>query len=133
MTQPVQTAIYRLNAAYDPAWQFYSMPESIVGGGKTLDDARSEYRDALAFSLDSPALPEIREYIEGEIGSLGIWLRLPIDHPNVDGVFEQVGRQIAAYPEDRDWFLASTTAGGDPVVVTAPADAPLSSILDQMT
>jgi hypothetical protein len=133
MTQPTQSVIYRLDRAHDPAWQFYSMPESIVGGGKALDDVRAEYRDALAFSLDSPALPEIREYIEGEIGSLGIWLRLPIDHPNVDGVFEQVGRQIAAYPEDRDWFFANTTAGGDPVIVTAPADAPLSSILDQMT
>ncbi|MCA2359575.1 hypothetical protein [Mycobacterium intracellulare] len=133
MTQPVQTVIYRLNAAYDPAWQFYSMPESIVGGAKTLDEARSEYRDALAFSLDHDALPAIHEYIEGEIGDLGIWLRLPIDHPNVDGIFEQVGRQITAYPEDRDWFFANTTAGGDPVIVTASADAPLSSILDQMT
>lgn len=133
MTQPVQTVIYRLNAAYDPAWQFYSMPESIVGGGKTLDDARTEYRAALAFSLDSDALPPVHEYIEGEIGSLGIWLRLPIDHPNVDGVFEQVGRQITAHPEDLEWFFANTTAGGDPVIVTAPADAPLSSILDQMT
>ncbi len=133
MTQPVQTVIYRLNAAYDPAWQFYSMPESVVGGGKTLDDARSEYRDALAFSLDQDALPAVHEYIEGEIGDLGIWLRLPIDHPKVDGVFEQVGRQITAYPEDRDWFFANTTAGGDPVIVTASADAPLSSILDQMT
>lgn len=133
MTQPVQTVIYRLNRAYDPAWQFYSMPESVVGGGKTLDDARSEYRDALAFSLDTDALPEVREYIEGEIGDLGIWLRLPIDHPNVDGVFEQVGRQIVAYPEDRGFFFANPTAGGDPVVVTTSADAPLSSILDQMS
>lgn len=133
MTRPAQTVIYRLDSAHDPAWQFYSMPESIVGGGKTLDDVRAEYRDALAFSLGSPALPEIREYIEGEIGSLGIWLRLPIEHPNVNGVFEQVGRQITAYPEDRDWFFANTTAGGDPVIVTPSADAPLSSILDQMT
>jgi hypothetical protein len=133
MTQPVQTVIYRLNRAYDPAWQFYSMPESVVGGGKTLDEARSEYRDAIAFSLGTEARPEVNEYIEGEIGDLGIWLRLPIDQPNVDGVFEQVGRQIAAYPEDRGWFFANPTAGGDPVVVTAPIDAPLSSILDQMS
>lgn len=102
MSQPVQTVIYRLNRAYDPAWQFHSMPESIVGGGKTLEDARSEYRQALAFSLDSPNQPELREYIEGEIGSLGIWLRLQIDHLNVNAVFEDLGRQISAYPEDRD-------------------------------
>ena len=85
MTQPVQTVIYRLNPAHDPAWQFYSMPESIVGGGKTLDEARAEYRDALAFSLDTDALPEVREYVEREIGNLGIWMRVPIDHPNFDG------------------------------------------------
>ena len=86
MAQPVQTVIYRLNPAHNPAWQFYSLPESVVGGGKTLDEARAEYRDALRFSLDTDALPEIREHIEREIGNLGIWMRLRIDHPNFDGV-----------------------------------------------
>lgn len=133
MTQPVQTVIYRFGPAHDPAWQFYSMPESTVGGAKTLDEARAEYRDALAFSLDTDTLPEVREYIEGEIGDLGIWLRLPIDHPNVDGAFEEVGGQIVAYPEDREYFLANPTAGGDPVIVTPSLDAPLGSILDQMS
>lgn len=133
MTQPVQTVIYRFVPAHDPAWQFYSMPESTVGGARTLDEARAEYRDALAFSLGTDSLPEVHEYIEGEVGDLGIWLRLPIDHPNVDGVFEQVGRQIVAYPEDRDFFFANPTAGGDPVIVTATPDAPLSSILEQMS
>ncbi|MGV0606297.1 hypothetical protein [Mycolicibacterium sp. XJ1904] len=133
MTHPVQIVIYRLDPAHDPAWQFYSMPESIVGGGNTLDDVRAEYRDALAFSLDSDALPEIREYIEREIGNLGVWMRLPIDHPNFEGVLSQAERQITGHPDDRDWFFANTTAGGDPVIVTASADAPLSSILDQMT
>jgi hypothetical protein len=131
MAQAAQVVIYRLNPVYDPAWQFYSMPESIIGGGKTLDEARSEYRDALTFSLDTDALPEIHEYVEREIAGLGIWLRLPVDHPNFDGVLSQVGRQI--YPEDHDFFFANPTAGGDPVVVTAPADAPLRSILEQMS
>ena len=133
MAQPRQTVIYRFNAAYDPAWQFHSMPESIVGGGATLDDARSEYSAALAFSLATDAVPAIREYVETEIGGLGIWLRLPADHPDAEGVREQVSRHLAAHPEDRDWFLANTTAGGDPVIVTATADAPLGSILEQMT
>jgi len=133
MTQPVQTVIYRLDAKHDPAWQFYSMPESIVGGGKTLDKARAEYRDALKFSLDTEVLPQVREYIEREIGNLGIWLRLPIDHPNFDGVLSEAERQIASYPEDREWFFAHGTAGGDPVVVTTSSEAPLSSILDQMS
>ncbi|BBX74220.1 hypothetical protein H7H78_01980 [Mycobacterium shinjukuense] len=133
MTLPAQTVIYRLDPAHDPEWQFYSMPESIIGGGKCLDEARAEYRDALAFSLDTDVLPEVREYVEREIGNLGIWMRLPIDHPNFNGVLSDVRRQITSYPEDRDWFFANTTAGGDPVIVTASPDAPLSSILDQMT
>lgn len=65
MTDSAQTVVYRLDRAHDPAWQFYSMPESIVGGGKSLDEARAEYLDALAFSLDTDALPVVREYIEG--------------------------------------------------------------------
>ena len=40
-------------------------------------------------------------------------------------------RQIE--PDDREWFLAHPTAGGDPVIVIAMPDAPLRSILDQMT
>ncbi|MDM2078754.1 Uncharacterised protein [Mycobacteroides abscessus subsp. abscessus] len=133
MTQPVQTVVYRFDPAHDPAWQFYSMPESIVGGGTTLDEAQHEYRDALQFSLDTDTLPEVREYIEREIGKLGIWMRLPIDHPNFDEVATQVGRQIEAHPDDRHWFLSNTTAGGSPVIVTAPVTEPLSSILNQMT
>ncbi len=131
--QPVQTVIYRLNVAHDPAWQFHSMPESIVGGGKTLDEARSEYREALKFSLGAEVLPKVHEYVEKEIGNLGVWLRLPLDHPNFDGMLSQVGRQIAAYPDDHGWFFANRTAGGDPVVVTASPDAPLRSVLDQMS
>lgn len=131
MTQPVQTVVYRLDPAHEPNWQFHSMPESIVGGAKTLDEARSEYRDALKFSLDTDALPAINEYVERQIGDLGIWLRLPIDHPNFDGVLSEAKRQIDA--DDRDWFFANPTAGGDPVIVTTPPDAPLSSILDQMS
>jgi hypothetical protein len=49
MTQPVQTVIYRLDLTHDPAWQFHSMPESIVGGAETLDEAGLEYQEALKF------------------------------------------------------------------------------------
>jgi hypothetical protein len=133
MIESRQTVIYRLNMAHDPAWQFHSMPESIVGGGNTLDTARSEYREALKFSVETEVLPTVHEYVEREIGNLGIWLRLPIDHPDFDGVLGQVGRQIAGYPDDHGWFFANRTAGGDPVIVTAPSDAPLRSILVQMS
>ncbi len=84
MAPPVQTVVYRLNPAYDPAWQFYSMPESIVGAVKRWAK-RAEYRDALAFSLAAATLLEVREHIERE------------------------------------------------VIVAAPVDLPLSSILGQMT
>lgn len=133
MTHPTQTVIYRLNTAHDPAWQFYSMPESIVGGGDTLEAARTEFREALQFSLDAAALPKIREYIEKEVGNLGIWLRLPAAQPDFDDVLDAVGQQIAGYPEDHGWFFDNRTAGGDPVIVTAAPDAPLRSILDQMS
>ena len=47
----------------EPVWRFHSMPESAVGGGNTLDEAREQYRDALHDLLDTDQLPEIREYI----------------------------------------------------------------------
>lgn len=133
MEQDAQTVVYRLDAAHRPAWQFYSMPESIVGGGKTFEAARSEYLAALRFTLDTTDLPPVREYIEREIGSTGIWLRLPFDHPNFDGVLSEVERQIMGHPDDLPWFFANATAGGDPVVVTTAVDSPLVSLLDQMT
>lgn len=131
MTQPIQTVIYRFDPAHDPAWQFYSMPESIVGGGKTLTEARTEYRDALRFALDTDDLPPVQQYIEREIGNLGIWLRMPVGHGDYDVILREAERQIE--PDDRDWFLSYPTAGGDPVIVNAQPEAPLSSILAQMT
>lgn len=131
---PPQTVIYRLNDAEDPAWQFYSMPESIVGGGKTLSKARAEYRAALKFSLDSVLLPGFTEYVERQVGNSGIWLRLPIDYSDFDGVIDRVRAELAAYPEDREFFFANRTAGGDPVVVAAASpDDSLRTLLDQMT
>jgi hypothetical protein len=135
MTQQVQTVIYRPDAALQPVWQFYSMPESIVGGGSTLEDARKQYFDALKFSLDDPDQPpEVREYVEREIEPLGIWIRTPLDSPNADRSWSQVASQIVQYPpEDRAWFYHHLTAGGDPVIVPATADVRLSSIFEQMT
>jgi hypothetical protein len=133
MTQPAQTVIYRLDEGVDPAWQFYSTPESIVGGGNTLDEARIEFRESLKFSLDTNTVPEVREYVEKEVGQTGIWLRLPVSQPGFDGILDAVRDQIAAYPEDHAWFFDNPTAGGDPVIVTASPDAPLRSILTQMS
>lgn len=129
MGQPAQNVVYRLDEAHDPAWQFHSMPESI-GGGQTLDDALSTWMPC-AFSLETDDLPIICEYVEREIGNLGIWLRIPVGQGDYDELLRDAGRQID--PVDRDWFLEYPTAGGDPVIVNTLPDSPLSSLLEQMS
>ncbi|MDZ4268200.1 MAG: hypothetical protein U1D00_21325 [Mycobacterium sp.] len=131
MGQQAQTVVYRLDGAHDPAWQFYSMPESIVGGGQTLDDARTQYLGALRFTLETDDSPVVYEYIEQEIGDLGIWLRMPVGQGDYDSIVRSAKDQIEL--DDREWFMAHPTAGGYPVIVNAVPDAPLSSILEQMT
>ncbi|MGO9353282.1 MAG: hypothetical protein ACLP3C_21505 [Mycobacterium sp.] len=134
MAAPPQTVIYRLDEAYKPEWQFHSMPESAVGGGNTLDEAREEYRDALRFLLDTDQLPEIREYIERE-AHVGIWVRTLLGDPHGDAQVQEIGHQIASYPpEDLDgFFYRNPTAGGDPVVFHGGPNDPLVSIFRQMT
>jgi hypothetical protein len=133
MAAPAQTVIYRLDDAHRPVWQYHSMPESAVGGGNSLDEAREQFRDALRFLLDTDELPEIREYIERE-AHLGIWVRTLIDDPNADAVLQMVATQVSRYlPEDLDWFYRSPTAGGDPVVFHGDPNDPLASIFQQMT
>ncbi len=130
---PAQTVIYRLDEAHKPIWQFHSMPESTVGGGNTLDEAREQYREALSFMLDSDRLPEIREYVEKE-AHLGIWVRTRISDPQADAILREIAGQISQYPpEDLDWFYQNPTAGGDPVIFHGRPDDPLYSIFDQMT
>jgi len=133
MAAPVQTVIYRLDEAHKPVWQFHSMPESAVGGGDTLDEAREQYRDALEFLLDTDQLPEIREYVERE-AHLGIWVRTLMADERGEALVQEIGRQVSFYPkQDLDWFHNNPTAGGDPVVFHGGRDDPLSSIFEQMT
>ncbi|QZA19505.1 hypothetical protein K3U93_10525 [Mycobacterium malmoense] len=130
---PAQTAIYRFDEAHEPRWQFHSMPESIVGGGKTLDEAREQYRDALRFSLGTDRLPKIREYVEEE-AHLGIWVRTPMTAPGREHAFEEIARQISFYPrEDLEWFYSNPSAGGDAVVIPGAPDDSLDTIFNQMT
>lgn len=139
MDQPTQTVIYRLDKRHKPIWQFHSMPESIVGGGRSLEHARTQYRDALSFSLDDERpLPEIREFIER--GNKGgdqrrrIWVRTALDSPVGDNAYKNIARQISIYPdEDLEWLSRYPSAGGDPVVVSCGPNDTLGSIFDQMT
>lgn len=134
MTADAQTVIYRLDATHKPKWQFHSMPESAVGGGDSLDEAREQYRDALRFLLDTDELPEIKEYVEKE-AHLGVWVRTWLGDPNGDALVREIGRQISSYPpEDLDgFFYRNPSAGGDPVVFHGGPSDPLSSIFQQMT
>lgn len=62
----IQTVEFRYDISCNPAWQYHSEPESIVGGGATLDEARESYREALKFSLGY--VPPIREFaVIGEL------------------------------------------------------------------
>lgn len=139
MAQPAQTVIYRLDKNHQPIWQFHSMPESIVGGGRSLANAQKQYREALAFTLDDGGpLPEVQEFIEREAkgGTQGqrIWVRTALDSPVADNAYRNIAKQIAIYPdEDLAWLSCYPSAGGDPVVVSCGPTDLLGSIFDQMT
>lgn len=135
-TRQRQIVVYRPSQAQDPTWQFYSMPESIVGGGATIDEARERYRDALMFSLElkQEELPPVTEFLEREVQSSGIWVRTPLHSHLSDRSFRQVASQIAGYGEEElEWFFQHSTAGGDPVVIPGSYENRLSSIFAQMT
>lgn len=131
MGQATQNVVYRLDAAHDPAWQFYSMPESIVGGGQTLDAARSQYQAALRFSLETDVLPAVNEFIEREMGNTGIWLRMPVGQGDYDALLENGEARLE--PGDYEWLRSHPTAGGDPVIVNAMPHWPVRRILEQMS
>lgn len=131
MAKPTQSVIYRRYHDIEPSWQYHSMPESIVGGASTFEDARADYRDALRFALDSDRLPRISEFVEHEVPDFGVWVRLPREQLRRRAVITQVVAQLR--PEDRDWFAAHPTAGGDPVILPGDPDQTLGSVLDQMT
>ncbi|SPM30520.1 hypothetical protein [Mycobacterium terramassiliense] len=133
MSHPIQTVIYHHDAAHTPAWQFFSLPDSIVGGGNTLDSARAKYRGALKFSRGVGGLPDINEYVETEADNLDIWVRTPLSDTEREAATTDATRQLETHPEDRAWFDEHLTAGGYPVVVPGVLDDPISSIFNQMT
>ncbi len=133
MSHPIQTVIYHHDKAHTPAWQFFSMPDSIVGGGNTLKSARAKYLDALKFSRDVSGLPDVNEYVETEADNLDIWVRTGLTNTEQEAATTDATRQLEAHPEDRAWFDEHLTAGGYPVVVPSVLDDPISSIFDQMT
>jgi hypothetical protein len=110
MSHPVQTVIYRHDTEHPRAWQFFSMPDSIVGGSNTLESARAQYREALKFSLDVTELPKINEYVETEADGLDIWVRTALTNPQRETLTIDATRQLKAHPEDRGWFNEQLTA-----------------------
>lgn len=131
MDKRAQSVVYRHYKDLEPPWQYHSMPESVVGGASTLESARSDYRDALRFSLETETLPKISEYVEYHVPGFGVWVRLPRQQTARHDVIAQVVAQLR--PEDRDWFAAHPTAGGDPVILPGDPDQTIAYVLDQIT
>lgn len=134
LAAPAQTVIYRHDTTHDPEWHYYSASRDIVGGGKTLDEAREHYRVALRFSLHTDRLPKIREHIERQAGSQRIWVRTSMASRRNVRAYKEITRQISTYSdEDRDSFFGSAAAGGDPVVLPGALNDKLDTVLGQMT
>ncbi|GAA1482579.1 hypothetical protein GCM10009624_30190 [Gordonia sinesedis] len=137
MTSDSQVVVYRSCMSGGPEWQFYSMPESIVGGAHDLEDARQQYRDALAFSLDveTSDLPVLRELVEYEADKgTGLWIRGGLDSPTFDGAVDVLTNYVASQTaEDVRWFFAQPAASGDAIIVPVEPTDTLGSVTSQMT
>ncbi|MDL9948027.1 hypothetical protein QSJ19_21070 [Gordonia sp. ABSL11-1] len=137
MTSNTQVVVYRSCMSGGPQWQFYSMPESIVGGADDLDDARQQYRDALAFSLDVPTnqLPEIRELVEYEADKgTGIWIRGELDSATLEGAVRVLTTYVSSQSADQvQWFFEQPAASGDAIIVPVEPIDTLGSVTSQMT
>lgn len=133
-----QVVILRFCKGMRPAWQFYSMPESVVGGGDKIEEARARYREALAFALgldDPDELPPIKEYLERETSSgSGVWIRIDGRSTNGKDVFRAIARNFESMPEShREWIRESRAASGDTVVIPVQPQDSLRVVLEQIT
>src|SRR4051812_8651609 len=109
MTSRPQVVVLRFCKGLRPAWQFYSMPESVVGGGDKIEEARMRYREGLAFALeldDPNELPPIKEYVERETSpGSGVWIRIDDSSRNGKEVFRAIARNFEGMPEGhRKWI-----------------------------
>lgn len=132
-----ENVIYSYDPAYQPEYQFFSMPSACIGGASTLDEARNAYLSDVAALLMTPCskLPRPVEHLE--VATSGVWLRDTLDStwPR-----SQTRRQVEAalLLDDRDGIVpfglrTTHSAGGMPIIViTDPRDS-VASILNQMT
>ena len=137
MTPRPQVVVLRFCKGIRPAWQFYSMPESIVGGGARIEEARVRYREGLAFSLgvDQSDLPPIKEYVERETSpGSAVWIRIDDSSRNAKEVFRGIARNFEAMPEGhREWIKDTRAASGDTVVIPVQPRDSLRTVLEQIT
>lgn len=137
MANTTQAVIFRSLRGETPEWQYYSMPESVVGGADSLEDAKLRYREALAFALDSDeaSLPAIREFIEVEAPEdSGIWIRTDMSWPDPSPLVRGISNTIAGMPEaDLNELQSTVAASGDTIVIPTQPTDPLQTILDQVT
>ncbi|MGY2027182.1 hypothetical protein ACW9HR_01195 [Nocardia gipuzkoensis] len=132
-----QTVVYRFCPDAGPKWQYYSMPESILGGADTLAEAKQDYREALAFALDAEpeALPPIREHTERPIVA-GVFVRTALDEHQLDRAeaFDVLAPAFAnRNPIEIEWLFEHTTASGDVVAVVCEPSDDVAFLLDQIT
>lgn len=138
MTYQRQVVVLRFCKGLRPAWQFYSMPESVVGGGDTIDEARLRYRDGLAFALelsDLKKLPPITEYVERETSpGSQVWVRIDSNSTNGKETFRAIASNFEAMPEeDREWIKESLAASGDTIILPVQPRDSLRNVLEQIT
>lgn len=134
---PATTVVYRLCLDGGPKWQYYSMPESVLGGADALADAKRDYRDALAFALDveRDALPRIREHTERPIVP-GVYIRTALDEHQADRA-EAFDVLVPGFTSEHtaevEKLFAHTAASGDVVAVVCEPSDDVGFLLDQIT
>ncbi|WP_156354386.1 hypothetical protein [Gordonia sp. HS-NH1] len=137
MANDAQTVVYRSSMSGGPQWHFYSMPESIVGGAHDLEDAREQYREALAFSLETAVdnLPPVRELVEHEASKgSGVWVRGGIDAPSYENALTFLTGYVESQPASEiEWFFEQTAASGDAILIPVEFEDTLQTITSQMT
>jgi hypothetical protein len=134
----VENVVYSYDPAYQPAFQYFSIPSCCVGGGNTLDEARSSYRSHLALVLEvsQDGLPTVVEHMETAVA--GVWVRAGLGvehHDRIDGreFVEMLLVQGRAMEGFRTHLYSATTASGAPSVVIVHPHDTLGFVLDQMT
>jgi hypothetical protein len=143
-----ENVVYRYDPAYQPAYQYFSIPHSCIGGGDTLAEARASYRSGLAVALDvsEHGLPAVVEHLQTLVA--GMWLRTGLGGEHTERMadgrmfVEMLLRRGRATEGFRTYLDSATTEGfrsyleaasEAPCVVIVESEDTLGFVIDQMT